>query len=316
MLPIDLKPHEQPHATQIVPAIEWPTLGLTIVIYGLWLGLTWFHGAIPWPLLLIGGAWIIAWHGSLQHELIHGHPTRVAAVNRALGLPALALFLPFDRYRALHIAHHRNEYLTDPLEDPETYYWTAIDWHRLHPAARIIVHGSARLAGRLLIGPPWMITRFLWHESGRLWRNEPGVRAAWAVHLPIAALIVVWLVAVCGISPLHYALLFILPGTALLLIRSFAEHRAAPDAAHRTAVVENARLLGWLFLFNNLHSAHHERPGLPWYRLPRWYRQERSRLLRDNGGLVYQGYGDVIRRYLIHPHDQPVHPFDREVNRP
>ena len=63
MLPIDLKPHEQPHATQILPAIEWPTLGLTIVIYGLWLGLTWFHGAIPWPLLLIGGAWIIAWHG-------------------------------------------------------------------------------------------------------------------------------------------------------------------------------------------------------------------------------------------------------------
>jgi fatty acid desaturase len=295
--------------------IEWPTIILTILIYGLWLGLTWFHASIPGPLLLIGGAWVIAWHGSLQHEFIHGHPTSAAALNRALGLPALALFLPFDRYRALHIAHHRNEYLTDPLEDPETYYWTATDWHRLHPAGRFIVRSSARLAGRLVIGPFWMIGRFLCHEAARARRNEPGVRAAWATHLPIVCLILLWVCGICGMNPLSYALVFILPGTALLMIRSFAEHRAAPTAEHRTAVVENAHLLGWLFLFNNLHSAHHERPSLPWYRLPGWYRQERTRLLHNNGGLVYQGYDDIIRRYLLHPHDQPVHPQDGRVRR-
>jgi fatty acid desaturase len=295
---------------RIASLIEWPTIGLTGLIYGLWLGLTWFHAAIPWPLLLIGGAWVIAWHGSLQHEFIHGHPTRFAAFNRALGLPALALFLPFDRYRALHIAHHRNEHLTDPLEDPETNYWTAADWHRLNPVARLMMHGSARLAGRLLIGPPWMISRFLFHEVGRARRDEPGIRAAWAIHLPIGALVLVWITVVCDMSLLSYALYFILPGTALLMIRSFAEHRAAPSADHRTAVVENAHVLGWLFLFNNLHSAHHERPGLPWYRLPGWYRLERSRLIQTNGGLVYQGYNDVIRRYLIHPHDQQVHPHN------
>ena len=75
-------------------------------------------------------------------------------------------------------------------------------------------------------------------------------------------------------------------------------------------MVEGTRLLGLLFLFNNLHAAHHERPSLAWYRLPSWYRQERERLLRKNGGLVYRGYGEVLRRFLLRAHDQPEHPFD------
>jgi fatty acid desaturase len=103
--------------------------------------------------------------------------------------------------------------------------------------------------------------------------------------------------------------MFVLPGTSLLMIRSFAEHRAAPDADRRTAVVENAGVLGLLFLFNNLHVAHHERPGIPWYRLPGWYRRERQRLLEKNGGLVYHGYAEVVRKYLLHGHDQIIHPY-------
>lgn len=291
-----------------VRKIEWPTVALAVVIYGLWLALTWFHAAIPWPLLLLGGAWVVAWHGSLQHELIHGHPTRWPAVNRALGLPPLALFLPFDRYRALHLAHHRNHHLTDPLEDPETYYWTAADWQALHPIARMIVRCTARLAGRLVIGPVWAIGRFLYGDAKRL--REPRLCAAWAWHVPMLVLVLVWVRWVCGISLPAYLFCFVLPGCSLLMVRSFAEHRAAPDESHRTAIVEDARLMGLLYLFNNLHAAHHERPGLAWYRLPAWYRQERERLLRKNGGLVYHGYADVMRRFFLLPHDQPVHPFD------
>ncbi len=253
----------------------------------------------------------MAWHASLQHELIHGHPTRLPWLNRAIGLPPLLLHLPFDRYRALHLAHHRDERLTDPLDDPETQYFTPAGWRGLGSVGRLIVRLSARLAGRLLIGPAWAIGRFIWRDFGRARRGAPGVRAAWAWHIPMLVAVLAWLTVICGMTLTAYAACFWLPGMALLLLRSFAEHRAAPDAECRTAVVERAPVLGLLFLFNNLHAAHHERPGLAWYRLPNWYRQERDRLLAKNGGLVYRGYAEVARRYLLAPHDQSVHPqFD------
>jgi fatty acid desaturase len=74
-------------------------------------------------------------------------------------------------------------------------------------------------------------------------------------------------------------------------------------------VVENSRLLGLLFLHNNLHVVHHDAPAVPWYRLPRLYRDNRAAVLAMNGGLVYAGYGDVFRRFLLKRHDHPVHPL-------
>jgi fatty acid desaturase len=109
----------------------------------------------------------------------------------------------------------------------------------------------------------------------------------------------------------YYLVTIVYPGTAILLIRSFAEHRASFGVTERTAIVENSWLLGPLFLFNNLHSAHHTVPGLPWYELPGWYKANRDHLIRENGGLVYNSYFDVARRYLWKPHDKVEHPFVR-----
>jgi len=63
------------------------------------------------------GAWLVAWHSSLQHELLHGHPTPWQGVNRAIGLIQLSLWLPYDVYRASHLAHHQDETLTNPQHD-------------------------------------------------------------------------------------------------------------------------------------------------------------------------------------------------------
>jgi fatty acid desaturase len=104
-----------------------------------------------------------------------------------------------------------------------------------------------------------------------------------------------------------YLLFFVYPGVTLSLIRSYAEHRADPDPMKRTAAVERAPVLGLLFLFNNLHPAHHHQPGAPWYALPALYRREREHLLKATGGLVYDGYGDVFRRFLFRPHDALIH---------
>jgi fatty acid desaturase len=287
--------------------IEWPTLLLALGIHAGWIGLTLCAGALPAWVVLPGGAWLIAWHMSLQHEVIHGHPTRQAWLNDLIGSVPLSLWLPYGRYKASHLGHHRGDGLTDPIDDPESHYLTADRHARSGALGRLLTRASNTLLGRVTLGPARGILIFLRHEAHALRIGTPDVRRAWMLHLPGVAIVVAWLTLVCHLSLPAYAALFIYPGFALALVRSFAEHRAADRLAHRTAVVERAPLLGLLFLFNNLHVVHHLRPGLPWYRIPAVYRAERAALLRHNGGLVYRGYADVARRYLLREHDAPVH---------
>lgn len=285
-------------------------MALAVAIHGLWLLLTWHTNAMPWWIAAPAGAVILAWHSSLQHEPIHGHPTRTPWINNALASAPLSLWLPFPIYRTSHLAHHRDDRLTDPLDDPESWYWTVSSWQALSPIGRRLVRAQTTLAGRMLIGPFWSIGRFLFAEAKAI-RNTAESRRIWARHILVSVPVLFWLGPVCGVDIGFYIGAMVLPSTSLLLIRSFAEHRAADLPAHRTAVVERSWLLGPLFLFNNLHAAHHAAPGIPWYRLPAWYRAHRTELAAANGGLIYRGYADVTRRFLLRPHDTPVSPLRR-----
>ena len=79
------------------------------------------------------------------------------------------------------------------------------------------------------------------------------------------------------------------PGISLALVRSFCEHQAAEQVGHRTIIVEASPFWSLLFLNNNLHVAHHDRPALAWYKLPAFYRAERQRLIAQNNGYMMQG---------------------------
>jgi len=291
-------------AWRAVSGLEWPTIALTVLIYGAWTAVTFFHALIPLPVLVIVGAWLIAWHGSLQHEIIHGHPTPWSRLNTAIALPPLALWLPFEIYRRCHITHHVLEHLTDPARDPESRYLATGPGTR---APRSVDRLQQSLLGRLVLGPLVDAGELLAREVVHLVRGDLDRLRIWAMHAIMAALIVAWLRVVCHFSLGQYLICFVYPGVALTLLRSFAEHRAHPDPARRTAIVERAPVLGLLFLHNNLHVAHHFQPDLPWYALPALYRRERERLLAANGGLVYAGYADVFRRYLLRPHDELMH---------
>ena len=298
------------------PSWEWPTLALAAGIYGVWFAVTWFWRALPPAALVALGAVCVAWQMSLQHEIIHNHPTRWRRLNRALGTWPLALWLPFEVYRITHLQHHNDNRLTDPLEDPESYYFTAEQWRLLGPLGRGLVRAQSTLLGRLILGPAWAMARFWGGEIARISSGDLR-RAAIAVrHLILVALVLTWIVGVCAMPLWLYVWGFVYAGTALALIRSFAEHRAEAEVERRTAIVEQSWLLGPLFLFNNLHVAHHLRPSLPWWRLPRWYRLNREAVLRRNGGLVYRSYFDVARRYLLTPHHTPVHPAARADQMP
>ena len=291
--------------------VEWPTLLLTALIYGGWLAVTYFHQMMPVWLVSMLGAVLITWHSSLQHEMIHGHPTKWRPLNRALAFPPLSLWLPFELYRRSHLVHHRDERLTDPLDDPESYYWMPEHWAELGPLGRALVKLQTTFIGRLLIGPAWNIARFLKQELGKAFVSQGRNRTIWITHAIACGLILTWVTLVCQMSVWFYLFAIVYPGTSILLIRSFAEHRAREGVSERTAIVENAPFLGLLFLYNNLHAAHHEKPMMPWYEIPAWYKANRERILTENGGLVYNGYFDVARRFFWRPHDRPVHPFGR-----
>jgi fatty acid desaturase len=288
--------------------IEWPTIALAIVIYGMWFGATFFWQELPWLALVALGAWTIAWQLNLQHEIIHGHPTPNRKVNLAIGIWPLALWLPFATYRSTHLRHHQDANLTDPFEDPESYYWTTAGWLDLGSFGRSLAKAQSTLLGRLVLGPAWMMARGIGVELRDARIGKPGARAGLFWHLIQCTPVLIWVIAVSGMPFWVYVAAFVYPGMSLAMLRSFAEHRAAKDANERTAIVENANILGPLFLFNNLHVAHHMRGGLPWYQIPTFYRLNRAALIERNGGLVYNSYLEVARRYLLTPHDDPVHP--------
>ena len=293
-------------ATDPVPA-ERETLLLAAAIYTGWLGVTYFHRWIPTPLLVLLGGWILAWHGSLQHETIHGHPTRSRTINTLIGAPPLSLWLPYARYRETHVAHHASEDLTEPAADPESRYLRPRG-NALGRIEAFIMAWSSTLLGRLILGLITEILTFLVREAAVLACGDRRRWAIWGVHLIQAAAVILWLTLVCHMSLLIYIAAFVYPGAALALLRSFAEHRAAEQPGHRIAIVENAPVFGLLFLNNNLHAVHHAYPGASWTQLPDLYRRHRGRILTDNGGLVYDGYGEVFRRFLLVRHDHLFHP--------
>ncbi|KQM23862.1 MULTISPECIES: fatty acid desaturase [unclassified Sphingomonas] len=287
--------------TKQVRSIEWPTVVLAVAIHGGWLAVTAAHAVLPWPVLALLGGWFVAWHGSLQHETIHGHPTRWRRVNDLIGGVPLSLWLPYGAYRRTHEAHHRSPHPTHPGHDPESRY--VADGGGI---VAVVARWRATLVGQLLVGPVAAIALFLAGEARRLRSDPAGVAREWGPHLIGVALVLGWLHLV-ALPVGTYLLCFVLPGQAASLLRGFAEHRADAPGPSRAATVASRGPLALLFLNNNLHAAHHAVPAAPWYRLPTI---ERARAERPEPR--YRGYREVLRRFAITPHDAVRHPALRD----
>jgi len=51
------------------------------------------------------------------------------------------------------LAHHVNEQLTDPFDDPETGYYEITNWNKFPNFIKIILKFNNTLIGRIMIGP-------------------------------------------------------------------------------------------------------------------------------------------------------------------
>ena len=290
---------------------EWPTIAVVIAIYGGFGWLSWHHHTFPWWVVAVLGGYLVAWHGSLQHEVVHGHPTRWSWLNELLVFPSLWLWMPFQLYRQSHLAHHATDELTDPRLDPESYYLSAETWRGIPRWKRLFLTWHNTLLGRLVLGPPAAVWSLLHAEARRLFDGDTSHRRFWPAHLLGCGVTLFWVLWVCEIHFLEYVLLYVYPGISLTLLRSFAEHRADLDPAKRTAIIESRGPLSLLYLGNNLHVVHHQQPALPWYRLRPAYEAQQGALLEHNGGYRFRGYGAVARQYLLRPKEPVPYPLDR-----
>ncbi len=282
---------------------------VALVLYSLWFLLVWFNAILPWWFLMPVGAYLLAWHFSLQHEAIHSFRGVPAWLRFAVVFPPLGLWFPFPLYRKSHSAHHRDVHLTVPGVDTESYYVNQADWQRTGAVKRALLTFNQTMAGRLLIGPALRLWLLIDRETRRVLRGDFSHLPHWGVHV-IAVGALFWFISgVCHFPWWQYCLLIAYPGLSLSLLRAFTEHRAAPDSQERTASVESNLLFGVLYLYNNLHVAHHLQPTMPWYDIPAYYRAHRAELLTRNAHFVYRGYGELARQFLFVPVFSPVHPL-------
>lgn len=287
---------------------QWPTLVVGLLIYGLFFGLTLYWVHIPWPILLILGGIVTAWYASLEHEVIHGHPTRWHWLNRVSVLFPLLLWLPFGSYAQTHRAHHRDAVLTDPFDDPETYYMAQGRWDGLRPWQQRYLRACNTLAGRMTLGLFVTVYVFLCAEAKLAWQGQADRRRIWALHLGLVGLVVAYLHLICAMPIWVYGLCFVLPGTSLILLRAFLEHQYAENPKHRTAIVEAGWFWRLLFLNNSYHLVHHEHPDMPWYDLPGEYARNQGRYHELSGGYILPGYGFIARRFAMRAKEPVRHP--------
>ena len=288
--------------------LEWPTLLVIVAVYGSWILLIVNYPSLPAVPANIALVLIAAWHMSMQHELLHGHPTRNKALNRALGLLPLCVWYPYDIYRDGHLAHHRDELLTVPGIDTEGNYVWSHHYDQLSKPRRIVLWALRTALGRLVLGPG-MVIPAVWAGivTEPLMGNFKYV-GTWFLHIGLLVVMLWWVQAQAGISTAHYLLGIAYPAMGLAMLRSFYEHRPAPLPAHRVVINEASLFWRLLYLNNNYHSVHHDHPGMPWYAIPAAYRADRDGYLERNGGFLTPGYGHIVRRYAIKAVDSPVHP--------
>lgn len=287
-------------------AVEWPTLLMLALTYAVWSAgtMVWDHSAL---LSIVLTAVAVAQFSSLQHEVLHGHPFENQWINEALVFPALALVVPYVRFKDTHLQHHCDPNLTDPYDDPESNYLDPKVWEARSRFAQKILRLNNTLLGRMVLGPAVGTWYFVKGDLALMRAGDARVRLAWVLNAVGVAMVLVWLWAVGTMPVLAYVPAVYL-GLSLLKIRTFLEHRAHEKFRARTVIIEDRGPLSYLFLNNNFHVVHHCMPNVPWYDLPGLYAAKRAHFQRRNEAYVYRSYGEIFRLYFLRAKDPVPHP--------
>lgn len=296
--------------------IELPTLAIILLTHGVWAGLIMQGHNLPTLLWALLFALNLTLFLSATHEVVHGHPTRNSVINRLLMLFPLGWVFPYERFRDTHMQHHETDELTDPFDDPESWYYPKLVYEQMNTLIRTVLKFNNTLLGRMLIGPAISVSRFYIAEIILIITDKHMrwyLLRVWSVHFILVAMLITFIMHYSSISAWCYLIASYL-GLSILLIRTYLEHQASEDHAERTVIIEKCCPLAFLFLYNNLHAVHHEKPGIPWYQLPKYYRNNSDRLKQSNNHYIYASYGEIFQKYFLTPKEALPHPFLRDGN--
>jgi len=207
-------------------------------------------------------AYAVAFLHILGHEAAHRLLFARRRINDFVGrwLLSYPAFTPFDLYRRVHMAHHKDEmgpeepdvglYSGYPIS-PESMRRKLIrdasgisGWKNLRPLLKATLNRSSRRLAVRILGIQIVIWAAFWVASGRWWLYPLLWLAPWMT---------VWRV--------------------LNRLRAIAEHAGMERSADRrktSHVVRQSRLARfWMVPYNTgWHLAHHVDSGIPWRRLP------------------------------------------------
>ncbi len=240
-----------------------------------------------WPLLLPVQGVLIIFLFTLEHECTHRTPFRSHGLSDWVGrICGFLILLPFEWFRAFHLAHHRFTNLPgkDPeLDSPKPETWA--DWP-LHVSGLPVWLGNIRLLFRLALGRE----HAAYLPARALPRMEREARVMLAAYAAVAlslfwspVLLWVWLIPV-------------VLGQPALRLYLLAEHGDCPRVANmfentRTTFTTRAmRFLAWNMPY---HVEHHVFPTVPFHRLP-----DLHRMIRDELKVTADGYAAFTRDYL------------------
>jgi fatty acid desaturase len=254
----------------------------------------WWAYAIAF--LLMGRAFALL--GILGHEAAHRLLLRTKRLNDLVGRWVLSYpaFIPFDVYRRVHMAHHRDELGPD---EPDLGLYAGYPvtvsslrrklgrdavgisgWKNLRPLARAILSSSARPAALRILVAQVVVAAVLTLGGGLL-------AGVW------------WLYPVLWLGP------WMTVWRVLNRLRAIAEHGGMTRSADRrqTTHVVRQHLMArfWIVPYNTgWHLAHHVDSGIPWRRLPELHAE-----LVEAGwvpaGLEYPSYVALWRALASRP---------------
>ena len=294
--------------------LEWPTLGLYFFTYFIYALTTIYAQYLPSALVIILLAVLLTLHSSLQHETIHILEPRWPILSILLAFPALGMAVPYSRFRDLHLAHHVNEQLTDPFDDPETGYYEITNWNKFPNFIKIILKFNNTLIGRIMIGPLVGMINFINSDLNFIIKGNKQVLYGWLLFVPALMIVLFWLYYFGSVKIWEYALAAY-GALSILKIRTFIEHRAHELRSARSVIVNDRGILSLLFLNNNYHVVHHSHPYIPWYNLPSVFELNKKKFLKSNDNYYYKNYFIVFKKYLLVKKEKLIHPYWNLQNR-
>ncbi|HTH60835.1 MAG TPA: fatty acid desaturase [Paraburkholderia sp.] len=292
---------------------ECPTWLLIAAVYASWFAIARHAAQLGLPAATVLLTLATAWYASLQHELVHGHPTRSPRVNALFGIAPLAVWFPYALYRDAHLRHHDDERLTS-TDDPESYFLSSRQWHATTAPMRALLTFRNTFIGRITTGPALTIAAVLTQGCRDVSAGDLRALRMWVVHLGLLALLLAWLDRDCGMGPGHFLAGVAYPALSLGAVRSFREHRPALPVAGRSVINEAGWLWRLLFLNNNYHLVHHDLPGVPWFALRRVYLERRDRYGERNGHFVVDGYWRWLAEFGFRCAEPVQHPLDADTH--